>query len=214
MPNIKVLNQNGEAVGEVTLTAEIFAIEPSKQSVFDAILVHRANRRQDTSKTKTRDEVSGSGKKPWRQKGTGRARQGSIRSPQWRGGGIVFGPTGQQNHDLKMNKKVRLLALKSILSIKAKEEAIIVVDKLDFAKPSTHEMVKVLKGINAKGKTLIVATESTFSDNAILSAFNIPTLGFIGCDQVNTYDIMNSDTLVITKEALEVITEVLADGKN
>ena len=214
MPNLQVLNQNGEAVGEVTLAENIFAIEPNKQSIFDAIQVHLANRRQDTSKTKTRDEVSGSGKKPWRQKGTGRARQGSIRSPQWRGGGIVFGPTGQQNHDLKMNRKVRVLALKSILSVKAKEEAIVVVDKFDFAKPSTHEMSKVLINLKVKGKALIVATEATLSDNAILSAFNLPTLGFIGCDQVNTYDVMNCDTLILTQEALEAITEVLSDGKN
>lgn len=214
MPNLKVLNQNGEAVGEVTLAAEIFAVEPSKQSMFDAVQVHLANRRQDTAKTKKRDEVSGGGKKPWRQKGTGRARQGSIRAPQWRGGGIVFGPTGVQNHELKMNRKARVLALKSILTVKAQESAITVVEKFDFEKPSTHQMVKALAALQTKGKVLVVATESTFSDNAILSAFNLPTLGFIGCDQINVYDIMNCDTLVLTKEALEVITEVLADGKN
>jgi large subunit ribosomal protein L4 len=113
-----------------------------------------------------------------------------------------------------MNRKVRVLALKSILSVKAKEEAIVVVDKFDFAKPSTHEMSKVLTNLKVKGKALIVATEATLSDNAILSAFNLPTLGFIGCDQVNTYDVMNCDTLILTQEALEAITEVLSDGKN
>lgn len=214
MANLKVFNQNGETVGEITLAADIFAIEPNKQSVFDAVRVYLANRRQGTSKVKTRNEVRGGGRKPWRQKGTGRARQGSIRSPQWRGGGIAFGPTGEQNYSLKMNKKIRVLALKSILSIRANEEAILVVDKFDFEKPSTHQMSKSLESLKVKGKALIVATESTFSDNAILSAFNIPTLGFIGYDQMNVYDLMNCDTLIVTQEALEAITEVLANGKN
>lgn len=214
MANLKVFNQNGEAVGETTLATDIFAIEPNKQSIFDAVRVYLANRRQDTAKTKTRSEVRGGGRKPWRQKGTGRARQGSIRSPQWRGGGIAFGPNGQQNHTLKMNKKERTLALKSILTVRAQEEAIMVVDKFDFVKPSTHQMCKSLESLKVKGKTLIVATENTLSDNAILSAFNIPTLGFIGYDQVNVYDLMNCDTLILTQEALEAITEVLTNGKN
>lgn len=214
MLNLKVFNQNGEAVSEVTLASDVFAIAPNKQSIFDAIRVYLANRRQDTAKVKTRNEVRGGGRKPWRQKGTGRARQGSIRSPQWRGGGIVFGPTGEQNHSLKMNKKERVLALKSILSLRANEEAIVVVDQFNFPKPSTHAMSVALKSLQTKGKVLIVATENSFGDNAILSAFNIPTLGFIGCDQINVYDLMNCDTLILTKEALEAITEVLTDGKN
>ena len=115
---LPLLNQNGENIGEVKVQTSVFAIEPNTQAIFDAVLVARTNSRQDTSKTKKRDEVSGGGKKPWRQKGTGRARQGSTRAPQWRHGGIVFGPTGEQNHEIKMNKKVRQLALRSALSQK------------------------------------------------------------------------------------------------
>lgn len=214
MLNLKVFNQNGESIEEITLDESIFGIEPHTQSIFDAVRLHLANRRQATSKTKKRNEVRGGGKKPWRQKGTGRARHGSIRSPQWRGGGVVFGPSGERNYTLKQNRKERDLALKSALSLRVKEEAFVVVDKFDFEKPSTKQMAISLEKLPTKGKTLIVATFDTLSENAMLSAYNLPTVGFIGYDQINTYDLMNCDTLIFTKEAVEVITEVLADGQN
>ena len=211
---LPLLNQNGENVGEIKVATSVFAIEPNEQAIFDAVLVARTNSRQDTSKTKKRDEVSGGGKKPWRQKGTGRARQGSTRSPQWRHGGIVFGPTGEQNHQIKMNKKVRQLALKSALSQKLADKELIVVDKFDFEAPKTKNMVASLKALNAEGKVLLVVGEESFSETAIYSVCNLPSVGVLYYDQINVYDIVNSDVIVLTKEAVTFIEEVLNDGKN
>lgn len=212
MPRVNVFNQKGEQVGSVTLSKEIFGIEPNQQAMFDAVLVNQANKRQDTAKTKKRDEVSGGGKKPWRQKGTGRARQGSTRSPQWRHGGIVFGPTGEQNHTIKMNRKVRDLALKSALSTKLSDKELVIVDKFEFAEPKTKEMVACLKALKAEGKTLIVMSEDSMDDNALLSTLNIPNVGILYFFEVNVYDIMNSDKLIITKDAIKILEEVLKDG--
>jgi len=210
---LPLLNQNGENVGEVKVATSVFAIEPNEQAIFDAVLVARTNSRQDTSKTKKRDEVSGGGKKPWRQKGTGRARQGSTRAPQWRHGGIVFGPTGVQNHEIKMNRKVRQLALKSALSQKLADKELIVVDKFDFEAPKTKLMAASLKALNADNKkTLLVVGEESFSENAIYSVCNLPTVGVLYYDQINVYDIVNSDVVVITKEALSIIEEGLNNG--
>ncbi|MDY4788616.1 MAG: 50S ribosomal protein L4 [Bacilli bacterium] len=214
MAKLQVINQTGEKVKDIKLSDDVFGIEPHNQAVFDAVQVALSNSRQDTAKTKKRDEVSGGGKKPWRQKGTGRARQGSTRSPQWRHGGIVFGPTGEQNHTIKMNRKVRVLALKSVLSEKVLEKKLIVVDKVDFEAPKTKAMVETLKNIGATGKTLFVVDEVNFSDNAILSAFNIPTVGLLYADQINVYDIMNCNYLVCTLDAVKMIEEVLLNGKN
>lgn len=214
MAKLQVINQTGEKVKDIKLSDDVFGIEPHNQAVFDAVQVALSNSRQDTAKTKKRDEVSGGGKKPWRQKGTGRARQGSTRSPQWRHGGIVFGPTGEQNHTIKMNRKVRVLALKSVLSEKVLEKKLIVVDKVDFEAPKTKTMVETLKNIGATGKTLFVVDEVNFSDNAILSAFNIPTVGLLYADQINVYDIMNCNYLVCTLDAVKMIEEVLLNGKN
>ena len=213
MPRVAMYNQMGEKVGQVVLSPRVYGIEPNEQAMFDAVLVAQANKRQDTSKTKKRDEVSGGGKKPWRQKGTGRARQGSTRSPQWRHGGIVFGPTGDQNHTIKMNKKVRALALKSILSKKLADKELIVVDQFNFEEPKTKNMVASLKALNTTGKTLIVMSEETMNDNAILSALNIPNVGILYFFEINVYDIMNCENLVITKQATKFIEEVLEDGK-
>ena len=141
MANVNVLNQNGEVISNVELNDSVWAIEPNQQAMFDAVMVYRASTRQATAKTKIRSEVRGGGKKPWRQKGTGRARQGSIRAPQWRGGGVVFGPTGEQNYSIKMNKKVRTLALKSALSFKNGENAVKVVDKFAFEDYKTKAMI-------------------------------------------------------------------------
>ncbi|MEA4820962.1 MAG: 50S ribosomal protein L4 [Erysipelotrichales bacterium] len=214
MTKLKVLNQLGENVGEIELNDAIFGIEPNTQAMFDAVNVARSNSRQATAKTKKRDEVSGGGKKPFRQKGTGRARAGSTRAPQWRHGGVVFGPDGNQNYKIKINRKVRDLALRSALSSKVKDSEMIVVDKFEFIAPKTKEMVKSLEKVNAKGKTLIIVGEESFNDNAMLSAFNIPTVGLLYVDQVNVYDLLNCDTVIFTKEAVEIIEEVLLDGKN
>ncbi|MCK9198379.1 MAG: 50S ribosomal protein L4 [Bacilli bacterium] len=214
MTKLKVLNQLGENVGEIELNDAIFGIEPNTQAMFDAVNVARSNSRQATAKTKKRDEVSGGGKKPFRQKGTGRARAGSTRAPQWRHGGVVFGPDGNQNYKIKINRKVRDLALRSALSSKVKDLEMIVVDKFEFAAPKTKDMVNSLEKINAKGKTLIIVSEESFNDNAMLSSFNIPTVGLLYVDQVNVYDLLNCDTVIFTKEAVEIIEEVLLDGKN
>ena len=210
MPQVKVYNQQGENVGSLTLAKEVFGIEPNENVMFDAVVLNLANRRQDTSKTKKRDEVSGGGKKPWRQKGTGRARQGSTRSPQWRHGGIVFGPTGEQNHSVKMNKKERVLALKSALSQKVADKELVVVDKFEFEAIKTKEMVKSLNALNANKKTLFVMTEDTMNDNAVYSALNIASVyGIIYFDEVNVYDVLNCGNLVMTKEAVKEIEEAI-----
>ena len=210
MAKLQVLNQTGAKVQDLELSEKVFGIEYHNQSVFDAVLVALSNSRQDTSKTKKRDEVSGGGKKPWRQKGTGRARQGSTRSPQWRHGGIVFGPTGEQNHTIKMNKKARVLALKSVLTEKVLEKKLVIVDKIDFEAPKTKSMLETMKNIGAEGKTLFVMNGfEDFGDNAILAAYNIPSVGMLYADQINVYDIMNCNTLVCTLDAVKSIEEVL-----
>lgn len=209
---VKVLNQKGEAAGDMELNESVFGIEPNNQVIFDAVNLARANARQATAKTKKRDEVSGGGKKPYRQKGTGRARIGSTRAPHWRHGGIVFGPTGEQDYSLKMNKQERVLALKSMLSEKLKTKELIVVDKFSFAKPHTKDMVAALKAIKAEGKVLLVVGDESFDDNAILSAFNIPTVAITYCDNVGVYDLINCKTAVFTKEAVECVEEVLLNG--
>ena len=214
MKKVELLNLKGEKVKDINLKEEIFGITPNKEVLRDAIILSMASLRQGTHKTKTRSEVSGGGRKPWRQKGTGNARQGSTRSPQWRHGGIVFGPTGEQNHQIKMNKKVRQLALKSALSQKLADKELIVVDKFDFEAPKTKNMVASLKALNAEGKVLLVVGEESFSETAIYSVCNLPSVGVLYYDQINVYDIVNSDVIVLTKEAVTFIEEVLNDGKN
>jgi len=210
MPKVTVYNQQGENVGSLTLAKEVWGLEPNNQVMFDAVVLAQANRRQDTSKTKKRDEVSGGGKKPWRQKGTGRARQGSTRSPQWRHGGIVFGPTGEQNHSIKMNKKERVLAIKSALSQKLLDKELVIVDSFNFDAPKTSEFAKSLKALNADKKTLIVRTVESMNEGAFLSACNINTLyGVIYFDEINVYDIMNCGNLIVTQDAVKLIEEGL-----
>lgn len=211
---VKVVNQNGEDAGEIRLSEQVFGQDPHPQSVYDAVRIARANARQGTAKTKKRDEISGGGKKPFRQKGTGRARAGSTRAPQWRHGGTVFGPDGNENYTLKTNRKNRVLALKSALSAKARDGKIVVVDKFAFAEPKTKEFVATLKKINAVGKTLLIVGEDSFDENAMLSAFNIPTIAMIYSDQINVYDLLNCDVAVFTKEAIERVEEVLLNGRN
>lgn len=201
-----VLNKNGEKVKDYTLSENIFGVEYNKQVVFDAIMVARANERQATAKTLKRSEVRGGGKKPFRQKGTGRARQGSSTAPQMVGGGNVFGPTGNQNFKIKQNRKEARLALKSVLSEKANDKDLIIVDAFDFETPKTKEFVSVLKNVQAKKKVLLVLEED---DNAtILSARNIENLKVVGPKGINVYDIVNHHSLVVSEKALAQIEEV------
>lgn len=213
MPSINVVNQAGLVVGSLDLSNDVFAIDPHTQAVRDAVVLALANARQDTAKTLKRDEVSGGGKKPWRQKGTGRARQGSNRSPQWRHGGIVFGPTGEQNHSLKQNKKERVLALKSVLSSKVSENALVVLDKFAVEGFKTKAVVESLATLKVSGKTLIVFTDDSVNDEAIKSALNLSNVELLFADQINVYDVINASTLVMTQDAVKSVEEVLLNGK-
>lgn len=200
---LPVLNQDGEKISKVLVSIDVFGIEPNKQVMFDAVQVYQANMRQATAKTLRRDEVSGGGKKPWRQKGTGRARAGSSRSPLWRGGGCVFGPTGNQSYKLSMNKEAHRLALRSALSAKQAEGGIIVVDEFKLEAPKTSVMVEILEKINANGKVLLVLDEA--NENLFLSARNIPSVLIVGTDNVSVYDLLNADHVVFTKGAVKAL---------
>jgi large subunit ribosomal protein L4 len=207
MPKVALYNQTGSTVGEIELNASVFGIEPNESVLFDAVIMQRASLRQGSHKVKNRSEVRGGGRKPWRQKGTGRARQGSIRSPQWRGGGIVFGPT-PRSYSFKLPKKVRRLAIKSALSTKVLEENILILDNLTLAAPKTKEMVSVLKGLNIESKALIVTGD--LNEAVALSARNIPGVSVVVADGINVLDVLNHDKLLMTKAAVEKIEEVLA----
>ncbi|WJQ07277.1 50S ribosomal protein L4 [Geobacillus stearothermophilus] len=207
MPKVALYNQNGQTVGEIELNDAVFGIEPNKHVLFEAVIMQRASMRQGTHKTKNRAEVSGGGRKPWRQKGTGRARQGSIRAPQWRGGGTVFGPV-PRSYSYKLPKKVRRLAIKSALSSKVLENDIVVLDQLSLEAPKTKEMVKILNNLSVDRKTLIVTDE--LNENVYLSARNIPGVKVVPANGINVLDVLNHDKLVITKAAVEKVEEVLA----
>lgn len=207
MPKVALYNQNGENIGEIELNDAVFGIEPNKHVLFEAVIMQRASLRQGTHKTKNRAEVSGGGRKPWRQKGTGRARQGSIRSPQWRGGGVVFGPV-PRSYSYKLPKKVRRLAIKSALSSKVLENNIVVLDNLALEAPKTKEMVKILNNLSVDRKALIVTADA--NENVILSARNIPGVTVVTASGINVLDVLNHDKLVITKAAVEKVEEVLA----
>ena len=206
--NYNVVNKLGEVVREIELNDAIFGVEYNEQCVFDAIMVARSNSRQATAKTKKRDEVSGGGKKPFRQKGTGRARQGSSRAPQMVGGGVVFGPTGIQNFKIKQNRKAARLALKSVLSEKVNEQGLIVVDEFNFAAAKTKDFVKVLDAVKAGDKVLFVATEE--DEATVLSARNLPFVKIVYPQGINVYDIVNVNTLLVSEAALKTIEEVFA----
>ncbi len=204
---LQVLAMDGEKAGTVSVKGEVFGIEPNKQVMFDAVQVYQANRRQATAKTKNRAEVKGGGRKPWKQKGTGRARAGSNRSPIWVGGGVVFGPTGQQNYSLAMNKGAHRLALRSALSLKVAEKGIIVLEKLEMAEAKTKAMIEVLAKVNAGKKVLLVLDEE--NDNVILAARNIPGIMIVPTTNVSVYDLLNVDSMVTTKAAIKMIEEAL-----
>lgn len=207
MPKVALLNQNGSQVGEIELNDSVFGIEPNQNVLFDAILMQRASLRQGTHKVKGRSEVRGGGRKPWRQKGTGRARQGSIRSPQWRGGGIVFGPV-PRSYSYKLPKKVRRLAIKSALSSKVLEENILVLESLAFETPKTKEFKSVLTGLSVDKKALVVTAD--LDENVALSARNIPGVTVVTANGISVLDVVNHDKLIITKAAVEKVEEVLA----
>ena len=207
MPKVALYNQNGQTVGEIELNDAVFGIEPNKHVLFEAVIMQRASMRQGTHKTKNRAEVSGGGRKPWRQKGTGRARQGSIRAPQWRGGGTVFGPV-PRSYSYKLPKKVRRLAIKSALSSKVLENDIVVLDQLSLEAPKTKEMVKILNNLSVDRKALIVTDE--LNENVYLSARNIPGVKVVPANGINVLDVLNHDKLFITKAAVEKVEEVLA----
>ncbi|MBB4825312.1 large subunit ribosomal protein L4 [Sporosarcina luteola] len=206
MPKVSVLNQTGSSVGEIELNEGIFGIEPNEAVLFETLVQQRASLRQGNHKVKTRAEVAGGGRKPWRQKGTGRARQGSIRSPQWRGGGIVFGPT-PRSYSYKLPKKVRRLALRSALSTKVRDEEIIVLEGLAFDAPKTKEFVKVLANLSIDKKALFVTAD--LDETVALSARNIPGVSVVTANGINVLDLVAHDKLVITKGAVEKLEEVL-----
>jgi large subunit ribosomal protein L4 len=210
MKAIDVLNLSGTKVEEYNLKKEVFGIEPNQNVVYDAIQVYLSNSRQATAKTKKRDEVRGGGRKPWRQKGTDRARQGSIRSPQWRGGGVVFGPTGEQNYKIKQNRKEYTLALKSALSEKAQAKNIILVDEIKYEAAKTKSAVEMLNNLKTNNKTLLIVSENSVNYEALMSVANLQNVMVLFADEVNVYDVVNSDSIVMTVDAVKSIEEVLA----
>jgi large subunit ribosomal protein L4 len=207
MPKVAVYNVTGAQVGEIELSDAIFGITPNAHVLHEAVVMQQASLRRGTHDTKGRSEVRGGGRKPWRQKGTGRARQGSIRSPQWVGGGTVFGPT-PRSYAYKLPKKVRRLALKSALSTKVNAQEIIVLDALSIDAPKTKDVVKLLNNLKLDKKALIVAAEQ--DANLSLSARNIPGVKVVEATGINVLDILHHDALVITKDAVSKVEEVFA----
>lgn len=207
MPKVAVYNMQGQQVGEMDLDDAVFGIVPNKTVLHDAVVMQLATWRQGTAAAKTRSEVSGGGRKPWRQKGTGRARAGSIRSPLWRKGGVVFPPI-PRDYGYKLPKKVRRLALKSALSSKVIDGNLIILESLDFQAPKTKEMVAVLNALNVNNKALVVTADE--NANVELSARNIAGIKPVEARGINVYDLLAHDKLVITKDAVAKVEEVLA----
>lgn len=208
MPTIALLNQSGEKVKNIKLNDEIFGIEPNQQVVYDVVNSQRAAMRQGTHDTKGRSEVRGGGRKPWRQKGTGRARQGSIRAPQWRGGGVVFGPT-PRSYAFKLNKKVKQLGLKSVLSYKVKEDKMIAVDAIEFKEAKTKNFLKFLENIKVEGKAIVVCSPEELTAEAVLSGRNIPGVFLTPVNNASVYEILCYDKMVVTSGALAYYEEEL-----
>lgn len=202
----KVVNMAGEEVGSISLDASVFGIKPHEQAMFDAVQVEQSNSRQATAKTKVRHEVSGGGKKPWRQKGTGRARAGSSRSPIWVGGGTVFGPVGTQNYKISQNKKEHNLAVKSALSLKAKD-GLVVVDEIKFATKKTKNFTAMLDAIKVTSKALVVV--ETIDENLFASCRNVGYVKVVSADNVSVLDLLNVDALVMSKASVKAIEEAL-----
>ena len=206
MAKVAVYTMDGAENGQIELNDQIFGVEVNIPVMHQVVVAHLAKLRQGTQSTKTRAEVSGGGRKPWRQKGTGHARQGSIRAPQWVGGGIVFAPK-PRDYSMKINKKVRRLALKSALSSKVQDEKILVLDNLTLNEIKTKEMQKVLN--NLKVENALIVMDGT-NQNVVLSARNIPGVKTERAEMINTYDILKYDTLIVTRDAVAKIEEVFA----
>ena len=206
MANVTVYNMEGNEVGTMELNDAVFGVEINEHLVHPAGVRQLANNRQGTQKAKTRSEVSGGGRKPWRQKGTGHARQGSIRAPQWTGGGVVFAPV-PRDYEVKMNKKERRAALKSALTSKVQENKLVVVDSLALAEAKTKEMQKVLTNLKAD-KALVVTADD--DQKVVLSARNIADVQTATVNTINVYDVMKHNTVVVTKDAVASIEEVYA----
>ena len=206
MANVSVYNIEGKEVGTIDLSDAVFGVEVNEHLVHMAVVSQLANKRQGTQKAKTRSEVSGGGRKPWRQKGTGHARQGSTRSPQWTGGGVVFAPT-PRDYSVKMNKKEKQLAMKSVLTSKVNESKFIVLDELKLAEIKTKQIKAVLDNLKVE-KALIVTKEK--DDVVVKSANNLPKVATTALNNINVYDILKYDTVVVTSEAVAAIEEVYA----
>ncbi len=206
MPKLQVVDTRGKEVGEIELSEEVFGIQPNEAVLHEAVKMQRASMRLGTHAVKNRSAVRGGGRKPRRQKGTGMARQGSIRAPQWVGGGVVFGPT-PRSYAFKLPKKVRRLAIKSALSSKVKDSEVIVLDELKLDQPKTKEMVQILQQIGADHKALIVTKD--LEEKAVLASRNIPGVKMIPADGINVLDVLSYDKVVFTRGALQQIEEVL-----
>ncbi len=206
MANVAIYNMEGKEVGNIELSDNIFSVEINEHLVHMAVLQQLANKRRGTQKAKTRGEVRGGGRKPWRQKGTGHARQGSIRAPQWRGGGVVFAPT-PRDYSFKLNKKEKRFALKSALTSRVNENKFIVLDELKFDEIKTKKMVAVLQALNVE-KALVVLGDN--DQNVMLSARNIPKVKTALTNTINVYDILKYNTFIVTRDALAIIEEVYA----
>ena len=206
MANVTVYNMEGNEVGTMELNDAVFGVEVNEHLVHLAVVRQLANNRQGTQKAKTRSEVSGGGRKPWRQKGTGHARQGSIRAPQWTGGGVVFAPV-PRDYSFKMNKKEKAAAMKSVLSSKVNENKLIVVDSLDFEAPKTKKMKEVLDNLKANKALVVVDGDAA---NAVLSVKNLQDARAVYSNAISVYDILKYDTVVVTKSAVKAIEEVYA----
>lgn len=215
MAKVSVYNMEGKEVGTMDLSDAVFGAKINEHLVHMAVVQHLANKRQGTQKAKTRSEVSGGGRKPWRQKGTGHARQGSIRAPQWKGGGVVFAPV-PRDYSFKLNKKEKRAALTSALTSKVVDNKLIVVDELQFDEIKTKKFKAVMDNLNA-GKALVVLSKDNITDNryknVVLSARNIPEVKTAMTNTINVYDVMNADKLVVTKAAVEKIEEVYGNGR-
>lgn len=207
MPKVPLYNMGGAQIGEIELKDTVFGIEPNEAVLHEFIKMQLANKRVGTASTKTRAEVRGGGRKPWRQKGTGRARVGSSRNPVWTGGGVAFGPR-TRDYSYRLPRKVRRLAMRSALSRKVLDQNIIVVDQLDFEVPKTKTMMQTLESLNTNKKTLVVTAEADI--NVVKSARNIPGVKALRADFINVYDLLNYDTLLITQEAVARVEEVFA----
>ena len=206
MANVDVYNKSGDKVGTMELDDAIFGIEINEHVVHMAVVQYLANKRQGTQSAKTRAEVRGGGRKPWRQKGTGRARQGSTRSPQWTGGGVVFAPK-PRDHSFKLNKKVKKLALKSVLTDKLASNKIMVLDELTLEAAKTKEMQKIVTNLKLQKALIVLEADNK---NVMIAARNIPDIKTSGVNTINVYDILKFDTFVITKEAMNKVQEVYA----